>query len=374
MLSESYPIIRNLIRFIALPYCFIRLVNWKQCNKSPIAVFNDLLYIFFRLKYFPDNYSPCRLWEKDRSKWIYYYGSTYHPYQRQKLRKEVQRYEYQILFNDKEVCNMLCIGINVPMPRSYAVVETGSNYIEIIKNTFREFNVDEIIIKPIMGHAGRGIVMARRIDDRLIIINNKEVIELKNYKLKEKSLLQEVIKQHDRLSNISSSSVNTVRVVTLYTKYHEVLIISSSMRFGVGDAFVDNWSAGGVAVGVDLKTGQLMENAYDKLGNRYERHPISQTVFRGYQIPYWEDTLKMASMIQKRFSFYRLLGMDIAITKKGPVLIEINANPDIIFQEQTSGPLLADANIIREFEKYDLLINQYQKRIISDYPTSISNG
>ena len=129
-----------------------------------------------------------------------------------------------------------------------------------------------------------------------------------------------------------------------------------------------------VAVGVDLKTGQLMENAYDKLGNRYERHPISQTVFRGYQIPYWEDILKMASMIQKRFSFYRLLGMDIAITKKGPVLIEINANPDIIFQEQTSGPLLADAKIIREFEKYDLLINQYQKRIISDYPTSISNG
>ena len=60
-----------------------------------------------------------------------------------------------------------------------------------------------------------------------------------------------------------------------------------------------------------------------------------------------------------------MLGLDIAITPDGPVLIEMNPDPDLIFQEQTAGPLLKDRQILLEFEKYDLLINKYQKNLLS---------
>ena len=87
------PYVRRFLRFLALPYCFSK-VNWKECTKTKTQVAFDFLYIFFRLKYFPDNYSPCRLWEKNRAEWAYYYGSNYDPYQRRQLRKVVQPAAY----------------------------------------------------------------------------------------------------------------------------------------------------------------------------------------------------------------------------------------------------------------------------------------
>ena len=98
MLSESHPLIRRVIRFLALPYCFFKMIDWKECQISKYQVLRDLLYIFFRLKYFPDNYSLCRLWEKERTQWAYYYGSIYDAYQRSQLRCSVGKKKYEELF------------------------------------------------------------------------------------------------------------------------------------------------------------------------------------------------------------------------------------------------------------------------------------
>jgi glutathione synthase/RimK-type ligase-like ATP-grasp enzyme len=61
-----------------------------------------------------------------------------------------------------------------------------------------------------------------------------------------------------------------------------------------------------------------------------------------------------------KFYYYRLLGMDIALSIHGPVLIEINAFPDLVAMEQATGPLLKDERIRTEFRKYDLFINNLQ--------------
>ena len=71
----------------------------------------------------------------------------------------------------------------------------------------------------------------------------------------------------------------------------------------------------------------------------------------------------LAKKVQESFPYYKLLGMDIAVTKKDPVIIEINAFPDIIFQEQTSGPLLKEHRNFIEFKKHNLLINKFQKNL-----------
>ena len=149
MLAESHPIIRRLLRFIALPYCYFKLVNWKECTKSRYQVAKDLLYIFFSLKYFPDNYSPCRFWEKDRELWNYYYGSTYHPYARRKLRKVVQPFDYQIIFNDKSVCEQFCINMGLRMPAYFGEISPNDNYRSAIDNVFKNTELHALIIKPI---------------------------------------------------------------------------------------------------------------------------------------------------------------------------------------------------------------------------------
>jgi hypothetical protein len=364
MLSESHFLIRRMIRFLALPYCYFKLVNWKECSASRLQVIIDLLYIFFKLKTFPDNYSPCRLWELDRELWKYYYGSSYHPYQRKKLRKEVQQYAYQILYNDKSVCDQLCKGIGIKLPVTFGIIKPKDDYHKKIQDVFRDSGAEKLIIKPIMGHAGQGIILAIKNGSKITIRTKNTEIELNDFILKDISIIQEILTQDDRISSLSSSSINTIRVVTMYTKSNDVIVLSSSMRFGVGNSYVDNWSAGGIAVGVDHKTGMLMKIAYDKYGNMYEQHPTSKKIFNGFKIPMWDQIIEIALRTQEYNYFYKLLGMDIALTKEGPALVEINANPDLIFQEQTAGPLLKDNRILVEFAEYDLLVNHYQEKLL----------
>jgi hypothetical protein len=366
MFAEAHPLVRRFLRFLLLPYCFLYLVNWEECTKGRLAVFFDLLSLFFRHKTFPDHYGPCRLWEVDEKRWPLYYGSSYHPYQRARLRKKVQRYEYQILFNDKYVCELLCRGFGVNIPETLCFLDSSDGYCEKIQACFDTDEDQEFIIKPILGHAGLGIVMAVKNSAGIQIKTRERTIALAEFILPEDSIVQKLVRQDERVASISKSSINTIRVVTLFTAEGEIIIVSATMRFGVGDAFVDNWSAGGVAVGVDLASGRLKKFAYDKRGTRYATHPESGVQFEDFQVPEWDKILHLSFVVQSEFPFYRLLGMDIAINEqREPILIEVNANPDIIFQEQTSGPLLDTPEVLKAFGTYNLLVNKYQKQLLA---------
>lgn len=364
MLAESHPLLRRILRFLALPYCYIKLVNWNECTSSKLQVISDFVYIFFTLKYYPDNYTACRFWEKDRSQWAFYYASIYEPYQRYKMRREIQPFELLNLFDNKLVCDLLCRGVEgVNLPNIYGEIEPGREYINKIISAISKSGKTSLIIKPTNGNSGRGIVIVERDNNKYRVRQADEYIDLEDFQLKEKSVLQEIVVQDKRINKIVSSSLNTLRIVTLFTKSGEAIVISALMRFGVGGAYVDNWSSGGVAVGVNHYSGVLYETAYDKHGNKYFEHPDSKLRFEGFQVPEWDKVCELAIKVQCAFSFYKLLGLDIAITEDGPVLIEINQSTDIVLQEQTAGPLLADKTIFSEFEKYDLLINKCQKNL-----------
>jgi hypothetical protein len=351
------PYCRRFLRFIALPYCYFKLVNWEECNASHYQVLKDLLYVFFKFKYFPDNYSLCRLWEKDRNQWRYYYGSIYDPYQRGRLRKEVQKKEYEILFEDKNVCYQLCKAANLPLPMQYACIDDSDECKSIITNILDSNPDVKIIIKPVGGIGGRNIILAYKKNNRIIIKKKKEELSLEQFVAPGLSVLQEYIQQHEKLSAISPST-NTIRIITLLTKEREVLLIGAYMRFGIDEAYVDNVSSGGISIGIDIDKGVLKENAYDKRGRLYAYHPTSNFIFYNFEIPYWPDVLALAKKIQDSFFYYKLLGIDIAITPAGPIIIEINAAPDMVAMEQRYGPILANEKIRKAFAEYNLLINK----------------
>ena len=363
MFSESHPLLRRIIRFALLPYCFLRLVNWKECTKSRFQVAIDLLYIFFVLNDYPDNYGACRLWELDRARWALYYGSNYNPYQKSKLRKEVNPLSLQVVFNDKQVCDLLCRGIGVNVPRCWGTVDAGDDLGANLRAAFKASRTSSLIVKPVYGHAGIGVRMAVKKADGIEIRTGMGSEAVEDCAVLERCIIQEVVTQDPRLSAIAPSSINTIRVLTMYTKAKRVMVIGASMRFGVGDSIVDNWSAGGVAVGVNHETGRLLGVGYDKRGNRYLRHPISEFEFKDFEIPQWEKVVDIATSVQMACTFNRLLGMDVAVTESGVVLIEINADADIVFQEQTSGPLFANRSTWEAFSEYGLFVNRFQKHL-----------
>lgn len=95
-------------------------------------------------------------------------------------------------------------------------------------------------------------------------------------------IIQEKIIQHESLSKLNSSSVNTFRILTYYCN-NRVHVCPIALRLGRSNADRDNIHYGGICVGVNDK-GILKSTAYSEYGEAFKEHPDSHVAFDGYQI------------------------------------------------------------------------------------------
>lgn len=361
------PYARRIVRFVALPYCYFVLIDWSACSASRIQVARDLLYIFFKLKYFPDNYFECKLWEVPRGEWKYYYGSTYDPYQRRQLRKFVQPENYQVIYEDKWVFSLVCKLSEIASPKSLCVIPKGSEIKEFLISSLTHNDLlGKLILKPVSGKGGHNIIVVKVRDGEIYIYEYGAWIRVGRLSVSESYIVQNYIEQDLRISRFSKS-VNTVRIVTLLTKSGCVVVLGAYIRFGVRGSLIDNYSKGGVKVKIDIDKGVMSGAAKDRKGGVYSLHPDSGVKFDGYAVPYWDEVLKMAAEFQKAVCFHRLLGFDIALGESGPVLIEANSIYDNVGLEGVCGPILKNEDVLTAFSEYDLLINKSQKSLLKNY-------
>ena len=149
-----------------------------------------------------------------------------------------------------------------------------------------------------------------------------------------------------------------MRVHTILDEHGDVIIIGYNFRFGARGAYVDNLSAGGIGVRVDRDSGILGSDGFDYRFQSYQSHPDSGIVFKGVQVPFWNEVKSVCSKAQKSLSFVMHYGMDVAISDTGPVVLEINAIPDLVGFEQINGPIFDKPEVWKAFKHHDLLINR----------------
>lgn len=153
-------------------------------------------------------------------------------------------------------------------------------------------------------------------------------------------IVEEYLIQHEDIASFYSDAINTIRVITIVNEGVSH-IFCAVMRIGV-KGHIDNWSQGGISVGIDLDTGCLCTNGADKDGKIYEKHPVTGKQFKGFQIPSWDkvkETCLNAALLVPEMGF---IGWDVAVTHDGEaVLIEGNhASSAALMQEP-----FADAHI-----------------------------
>ncbi len=159
---------------------------------------------------------------------------------------------------------------------------------------------------------------------------------------KKNIIVQNVVKQHSALCAFGTRSVNTIRIVTIKGKSGAVGVFSAFLRLSVSaDSFVDNRAKGGLGVGVDLQTGQLMKYGFphDSFGVKMEEHPLSGIQFEGYQLPYWKETVELVSAAHRQFYELQSIGWDVVLTEDGPALLEGNDDWEIGGPQDTYGGL-----------------------------------
>lgn len=146
-------------------------------------------------------------------------------------------------------------------------------------------------------------------------------------KTSNKTLLEEVLEQHPKLEKLYPHSANTIRMVTMIDDQGETHLLYSALRIGRGGANTDDFNAGGLIIPIDPKTGKLEKYAVDRYGAAFERHPDTDVAFEGFAIPLWKETMVLTHKISKKVKGIRLVGWNLALTPKRPVLVKGSLNP-----------------------------------------------
>lgn len=198
--------------------------------------------------------------------------------------------------------------------RDYYIYEFGMNKLKdfVSKN-------EVFMIKPTDGLAGT--------DVKKMKASEVEDIEKFYQYIKDNNMfLEEYVIQDDMWGKICPNSVNTIRAMTRIIDGKAELFYAAA-RIGNGTAVVDNFHQGGVGVRIDMKNGKLIGNAISKDLTEVERHTATNIKFDGFEIPYWNEIRNMVCEAAMENPDVKVVGWDVAISNKGPLLIEANRRP-----------------------------------------------
>ena len=220
-------------------------------------------------------------------------------------------------------------------------------WIDLRIASLKEFNIflsnkEYIIAKELDNCGGKGI-------DK-IKVNKKDAKKIYN-SLKENKqyLVEEIIKQNNKVNKLYNGSVNTLRLFTFYDG-KEVHVINSIFKIG-NNGFVDNFSSGGMYTFLD-KTGKVIVPAIDQADNKIEIHPTSKEKIIGFNIPNYEKAVKMVKEASKLIPEIKYIGWDIAILENDVCLVEGNEFPGVFQIKPSFEDKKEHIGLIPEYKKY----------------------
>lgn len=184
----------------------------------------------------------------------------------------------------------------------------------------------DCIVKPSDEKCGHGIFKVYKGD----CMNDRR--SLYESCVKNKMLVEECIDQCGEIKAFHPQSLNTIRVVTVSNK-EKAEVFGAVIRIGVGDSVVDNARSGGVYAQINVENGIIESDAIDIKGNRFEYHPDSGIVFKGFRIPQWDRILETCCEAAKTTTNI-LTGWDVVINNKGEVeFVEGNNGPGFVIMQ-----------------------------------------
>ena len=209
---------------------------------------------------------------------------------------------------------------------------------------FKKFtkNKKNIFAKPPTDFGGHGI-------EKINVKEEKDLEKLyKTLKKKKLNLIEEEIIQADELNKLNPYAVNSFRIVTL-VKDNKVHLLANALRINIDDA---------IAIGCNdaymrlNEKGKICSRVIDDVANVYEEHPMAKIKFNTLTIPYVKEAFEMVKKAALEVPEVRYVGWDIAITEKGPVIMEGNEYPSYglvqyyLFNDEHEGHLKQIADIL----------------------------
>lgn len=342
-IRSSFYRLKLLIHFIFNYKRYINKSSYypEKVLKSQNQILWDFILHIIRYGEIDESYFDLGLDIKERS---YKDFLSYNQYMIRRNNLNLTKpFSYVCILRNKSIFSTLGTCWGFPVVQDLAKLSNGQlieskykNIIELLKEN------SHIFIKPIDSKKGQEIHEVHYINNKIII--NEKIVEeeffqsfIANLSNKFELLIQNKLIQHADVSKIYEKSVNTLRIVTINNTHspdaNNVYLLGVELRLGAKGNVTDNISAGGIKIGVDSR-GKLCKYGFynHKYGTKTTYHPDTNIVFEGYQLPFYEDAIKLCKTFHAKLKEIHLIGWDVALTVNGPIFIEGNDDCGTDFQ------------------------------------------
>jgi hypothetical protein len=242
--------------------------------------------------------------------------------------------EYDVsLLWDKAEFFRHCNQYNIPTPPVLLVFQ-GKSVIPYALSSREPLPQRGLFSKPVVGGQGHGTRCWSYVEseERYRDTEGKLLTEaelratLKHHSRDRGVLLQPQIQNHSRLKTLGGEPLCAARMVTGRQPESQARHLISSFRLSADGGVASNFSAGGIGAPIDSSTGRLGMGHYkEKIGEgELERHPSTKEKIVDFQLPDWQDAVKLVERAHNTLSELHFVGWDVAFTESGPLILEGN--------------------------------------------------
>lgn len=256
--------------------------------------------------------------------------------------------------DDKLLFHRLCRTAGIPTPDILAVLSTDGTVDgnEVVLPDFsaliRYFASDarrDVILKPRRDSLGTGVRFVSLRAGRAFDLNDQLIDtdtfarELSADMQRDQYLVQPFVRPHSQMATLSAGkALGTLRILA-FSEGSEVRILYALLRIPAAGNVHDNFSSGNngnLIAAVDPKTGRLgrawgrSKNSSSRLLDAFACNPDNGAQIEGVQVPMWETIQGLLARAAAAFSDLPCMGWDLAVTEDRVLVIEANANADII--------------------------------------------
>jgi hypothetical protein len=191
--------------------------------------------------------------------------------------------------------------------------------------------------KPVRYAQSLGSAGLKSVSDRTITTINAQTMpidvfvdEITRYFSQDGYLFQTLRTNHPSLHPILGRTLATLRVVTILTE-EGFKVFRAAWKIPGQHNFADNyWRTGNLIAGIDIQTGTITHvvsgSGLDL--QEHTHHPQTKAHLIGYQVPQWEEVMRLALQGSRLFPRLPLMGWDLALSDEGLVIVEANDLPD----------------------------------------------
>lgn len=195
----------------------------------------------------------------------------------------------------------------------------------------------KMVIKPSIDSGGGKNVVIFELKGDQTDYENMSIRELVE-QFQKNFIIQRYFIQHEQLSLLNPTSVNTLRIKSLIFN-NKVEILDCIIRIGNINSKVDNASQGGIYCMIN-PNGLLEKKAYNSDGSAF-LNCANGLVLEGFVIPFLNQVKEDVKHLHEQVPYFKLISWDISINEQGEtVLIEYNTIGQGYSEEY--GPLFGD--------------------------------